>query len=99
MGSRVNLRVGYLLGAVLVPSPSFIESGVCVAKGDPLGVVGGLGTEIYSRKRTQQHEEENRRKRRTERRTDREGQTNECREESELSDRTEDREPCILRKT
>ena len=44
MGSRVNLRVGYLLGAVLVPSPSFIESGVCVAKGDPLGVVGGLGS-------------------------------------------------------
>ena len=44
MGSRVNLRVGYLLGAVLIPSPSFIESGVCVAKGDPLGVVGGLGS-------------------------------------------------------
>lgn len=44
MGSSVNLKVGHLLGAVQMPSPSFIESGVCVAKGDPLGVAGGLGS-------------------------------------------------------
>lgn len=46
MVSRANLRVGHLLGAVLMLSPSFIEErGVCVAKG--LRVTFGNGSRAW----------------------------------------------------